>query len=273
MRPDAAPIQDWSAYAFVMRCWALKMVASLGRWLSRDVAVRSTVEDRRARRAVPLPTVQCLESREVRSAMAGLSPPRAEPAAVSPANVVEPVEGHATNTGGFEPMFNGTNTAGWFIPYQWGKAIAKNGQILLTGDKDFFLVSRNTYSNFILEADVLIPSQGNSGLQFRSRYGLNSINGYQADVDTEARNWAGGLWTQSRGWLARPAHRAPVAPGHWNHYEVEATGNHIEILVNGTVTVDTYNNAFTDGHIALQDHGTKGAVYHFKNVEIENLGG
>jgi hypothetical protein len=122
-------------------------------------------------------------------------------------------------------------------------------------------------------ADVLIPQQGNSGLEFRSHYRHNSINGYQADVDTAARNWAGGLWSQSRGWLARPSRRAPVVPGHWNHYEVDAIGDHVRIVVNNTVTVDTYNNVFTDGHIALQDHGSKDALYRFKNVLIKDLGG
>jgi Domain of Unknown Function (DUF1080) len=176
------------------------------------------------------------------------------------------------NAAGFVPMFNGTNTAGWFIPYDTGRAFVRHGQVLLTGPKKFFLVSEKTYTNFILTADVLIPEQGKSGLEFRSKYGHNSINGYQAAVDTQDRNWAGGIWIQSRGWLAHPPQRAPVVPGHWNHYEVDAIGNHIRVLVNNTVTVNIDNDLFTDGHIALQDHGTANGIYRFKNVEIEDLG-
>jgi Domain of Unknown Function (DUF1080) len=214
--------------------------------------------------------VQSLERREVLSALSGSSPTRAPAAAVGTANGVEPDQGAAP---GFVPMFDGTNTAGWFIPYDSGRAVAKNGQVLLTGDKKFFLVSQKSYTNFILMADVLIPVQGRSGLEFRSSYDHNFVNGYKADVITGGGIRAGGLWSQSRGWLARPSHTAPVVPGHWNHFEVEAIGDHIRILVNNTVTVDTDNNLFADGHIALQDHGTQGGVYRFKNVEIEDLGG
>jgi hypothetical protein len=199
-----------------------------------------------------------------------LAPPRADLFEAPPASIAPPVGGQPAPSPSFVPMFNGVNTAGWFNPYDWGQAVARNGQILLTSSKNFFLVSKQTYSNFILQADVLIPPGGNSGVQFRSQYGHNFMEGYQADMDTGNRNWAGGLYFQNRGWLAHPPHRAPVVPGHWNHYMVEAIGNHIVITVNGRVTIDTYNNIATSGHIALQDHGSPG-VYHFKNVEIEVL--
>src|SRR5262249_33957075 len=141
----------------------------------------------------------------------------------------------AMDATGFVPMFNGINTAGWFNPYDWGRAVAKNGQILLSSSKKFFLVTKATYHDFIMQADVRIPPGGNSGIQFRSRAGHNFMEGYQADVDTGDRNWAGGLWFEDKGWLARPARRAPVVPGHWNHYVVQAIGNHFIINVNGKV--------------------------------------
>ena len=204
----------------------------------------------------------------VLSDVPGLPTLRTGPAAVGPADAAAPAPGGT----GFVPMFNGTNLDGWVNPYDWGRAaVAKNGDILLTGSKNFFLVSKQTYQNFIVEADVLIPPGGNSGLQFRSQYGHNSMQGYQADMDTTfSRNWAGGLWFQGRSWLARAHPRAPVKPGQWNHYVVAAIGNHITITVNGTVTVDTHNNIASDGHIALQDHGSPG-VYRFRNVEIQVL--
>jgi hypothetical protein len=173
----------------------------------------------------------------------------------------------------FVPMFNGTNTAGWFNPFDTGRAWAKDGQILLSGDKKFFLVSRQSYTNFILAADILIPVQGRGGLQFRASYDDNFVNGYKADVITSDSILPGGLWSQSRGWLDRPSQKAHVVPGHWNEYEVEAIGDHITILVNNTATVNTQNSLFKTGRIALQDHGTKDAVYRFKDVEIEDLGG
>ena len=236
---------------------------------SHDRVVRSTAFGRRAA-AVPWPAVESLERREVLSAVSALTTPLANLVKVPPADVAPPAGGQPAPSPGFVPMFNGVDTSGWFIPYDWGRAVAKKGQVLLTGNKGFFLVSRQTYSNFILQADVLIPPGGNSGVQFRSQYGHNFMQGYQADMDTGDRNWAGGLWFQYRGWLARSRHKAPVVPGHWNHYMIEAIGNRIVITVNGRVTVNTQNNIASSGHIALQDHGGPG-VYHFKNVQIEVL--
>ena len=244
----------------------------IGGWRSRGNRVRSTAAVRRPRRASCGGTVQALEDRVVLSDVAGLSTPRTGPAAVGPADAAAPVPAPAPGGTGFVPMFNGTNLDGWVNPYDWGRAaVAKNGDILLTGNKNFFLVFQQTYRNFIVEADVLVPAGGNSGLQFRSQYGHDSMMGYQAEMDTMAsRNWAGGLEFNGRGFLA-PAHpRAPIKPGRWNHYVVEAIGDHITITVNGTVTVDADNTLASDGHIALQDHGSPG-MYRFRNVEIEAL--
>ena len=227
----------------------------------------------RRRRSFAHWAIQPLEHRQIMSVAPGLLPPGGVPATVRPIKVPAsaPLTADTVSGSGFVPMFNGVNTAGWINPYDWGRAVAKNGQILLTGTKGFFLVSKQTYQNFIVEADVWIPPGGNSGLQFRSRYGHNFMQGYQADMDTNpTRNWAGGLWFQYRGWLAHAKPRARVKAGQWNHYEVEAIGNHIVITVNGTVTVNTYENIYSAGHVALQDHGSPG-VYRFKNVEIEVL--
>jgi hypothetical protein len=211
-----------------------------------------------------------LEKREVLTLLSALPASRASGPPVvdqAPAPSAAPPVGATT---GFVPMFNGINLAGWFNPYDWGHAVARGGQVLLSSPKNFFLVTRATYGDFIMQVDVLIPPGGNSGIQFRSIYGHNFVQGPQADMDTGDRNWAGGLWFQDRGWLARPPHRARVVPGHWNHYQLEAVGDHVVITVNGKVTVDVYRKIVPVGHIALQDHGSPGYVQ-FRNVEIEAL--
>lgn len=234
---------------------------------------RRISRDRRSNRAVEPPAVRALEKRELLTVAVGPPLPQAGTAMVGPASASASDATTAPASQGFVPMFDGNSTAGWFNPYDSGRAFAKNGQIILTGGQKFFLVSKNTYKNFILEADILIPPDGNSGIQFRSQYRHNFVTGYQADVDTQNRNWAGGLWFEGRNWLARPAHQAPVRPGQWNHYRIEAIGDHIRIIVNGAVTVDTHQSLAFDGHIALQDHGTPGGIYRFKNVQIMDLGG
>ncbi len=171
----------------------------------------------------------------------------------------------------FVPMFNGSNTAGWFNPFNYGRVRTRNGQILLSSDRTFFLVSDRTYSNFILSADILLPPGGRSGLEFRMKMTRTYVNGYKADAYIGANIGDGGLWSQSDGWLARPPRWVHAVSGHWNHYVVEAVGDHITILVNNHVTVNMDSRLFTQGYIALQCHGDPNGVYHFKNIEIENF--
>ncbi len=206
-----------------------------------------------------------VESLEGRQLLSGASHPAAEVRRAALPAIAIPA-------GGFVPMFDGKDLNGWVNPYDSGRAYAKNGEVFLAGPKKFFLVSLNTYQNFVLEADVKIPVAGNSGFQFRSRYGHDLVRGYQADVDSTPRNWAGGLWFEGRNWIARPSHPAPVKVGRWNHYVVSAIGNHIQISVNGVTTVDVHSDIDSSGHIALQDHGGEG-VYAFRNVMIDDLGG
>jgi hypothetical protein len=211
-----------------------------------------------------------LERRELLISTSGLLSTVSAPAVIAhrPSDSSEPPP--PSGTTGFVPMFNGINTAGWFSPFDWGQAVARRNQVVLTSPKNYFFVTRATYANFIIQADVLIPPGGNSGIQFRTIYGHDFVEGPQADMDTGDRNWAGGLWFQDTGWLARPPHRAPVLPGQWNHYDLEAIGDHVIIWVNGRVTVDVYRKIPATGHIALQDHGSAGSV-HLRNIDIQVL--
>ena len=102
----------------------------------------------------------------------------------------------------FKPMFDGKSTSGWTKPFDWGEVAVTDGEIILTGSKKFFLVTEKTYKNFVLEGEVFCPKGGNSGFQFRCHFQKNKLWGYQAEVDTSDRKWAGGLYDEGRrGWL------------------------------------------------------------------------
>jgi hypothetical protein len=177
---------------------------------------------------------------------------------------------------GFKPLFDGKSTNGWTKPYDWGDVAIVDGEIQLTGNKKFFLVTEKTYKNFILEGEVLCPEGGNSGFQFRCHYTKNKLWGYQAEVDTSGRKWAGGLYDEGRrAWLVnlkdKPEAQAAFKNGTWNKYRVEANGDHLKIFVNGVQTVDFHDKEDAEGHIALQHHGEKGLTYKFRNVQIKEL--
>lgn len=179
----------------------------------------------------------------------------------------------------FVPLFDGESLAGWTKPFDWGEAWVEEGEIRLRGDEKFFLVSEERYGDFILEAEVMVPDSGNSGIQFRSHFEPNRVWGYQAEVDPSARRWSGGIYDEARrGWLVpldgeeQEAARAAFRNGAWNRYRIEAIGDHLRVFVNGVLTTDTYDATDLEGHIALQHHGEAGLTYRFRNVRIRDLG-
>jgi len=177
----------------------------------------------------------------------------------------------------FTPLFDGKTTDGWIKPYDWGEVRVENEIVYLEGSPKFFLVTEKTYRDFVLEVEVNVPVGGNSGIQFRSHYKQNKVWGYQAEVDTSGRKWAGGLYDEGRrGWLHplkdQPEAQAAFKNGQWNKYRVEAVGDRLRIWVNDVLTTDYRDTVDAEGHIALQHHGEKGKTYQFRNVRIKVLG-
>ena len=92
-----------------------------------------------------------------------------------------------------------------------------------------FLATKTKYSNFILEFDVLIDNDLNSGVQFRSEslknYLDGRVHGYQCEIETSSRKWAGGIYDEARrGWLY-PLSRNKIGQrafinGNWNKYRI-----------------------------------------------------
>ena len=179
--------------------------------------------------------------------------------------------------GKWRPLFDGKTLNGWTKPFDWGEAWVEGGEIRLRGNRKFFLVYEEVFHDFELVVEVNVPVGGNSGIQFRSHYRKNRLWGYQAEVDTSPRRWAGGLYDEGRrGWLVplrdAPEKQKAFRNNSWNTYRIRAVGPRIQIWVNGIQTVDFVDqdtkNRDLDGYIALQHHGERGLIYRFKNIRI-----
>lgn len=191
------------------------------------------------------------------------------------------------STDGFTPLFDGKTMNGWRNPYDWGTIEVKNGEIHLTGEKKFFVVTEKTYGDFVFEGDVLLPEgKANSGFMFRAHVQPNKVFGYQAEVDGDAnRKWSGGLYDEGRRmWFISPvkgdqaseaAFRARAGDcfrrNDWNTYRITCQGKRLKIEVNGVVTTDVEDDADARGVIAIQHHGEKGATYKFRNLRLKEL--
>ena len=69
-----------------------------------------------------------------------------------------------------------------------------------------FMATKNKYGDFILEFDVKVDFGLNSGVQFRSNsfadFKNGRVHGYQCEIETSSRKWAGGIYDEARrGWL------------------------------------------------------------------------
>jgi len=188
---------------------------------------------------------------------------------------------------GFVPLFDGKTLTGWTNPYDWGKIDIVDGEIHLTGEKKFFVVTEKTYADFVFEGDIFLPpGQANSGFMFRAHVEKNKVFGYQAEVDGDAkRKWSGGLYDEGRRmWFISPikgnaeseaAFRARAGDAFkrndWNTYRITCKGTHLKIEVNGVTTTDVEDATDATGVIAIQHHGEKGATYKFRNLRIKEL--
>ncbi|MCB1208291.1 MAG: DUF1080 domain-containing protein [Verrucomicrobiales bacterium] len=188
---------------------------------------------------------------------------------------------------GFTPLFDGKTMTGWRNAYEWGKIEVVDGEIHLTGEKKFFVVTEKNYSDFVFEADILLPAgKANSGFMFRAHVAPNKVTGYQAEVDgDETRKWSGGLYDEGRRmWFISPikgdkasedAFRARAGDAFkrndWNTYRITCQGKHLKIEVNGVVTTDVEDATDASGPIAIQHHGEKGQTYKFRNLRIKEL--
>lgn len=143
-----------------------------------------------------------------------------------------------------------------------------------------FLTTRENYGDFILEYEVYLDSQLNSGVQIRSNstssYRNGRVHGYQVEIDPSARAWSGGIYDEARrGWLyplsrnekARSAFRL----AQWNHFRVEAIGNTINTWINGVHTSRLVDDMTDSGFIGLQVHSINDESLDGVEVKWRNL--
>jgi len=220
------------------------------------------------------------------------------------AAVLAPLRSSLAGEEGFTPLFDGKTLTGWKNPYEWGKAEVVDGEIRLTGDKKFFLITEKSYRDFIFEGEILLPEgKANSGFMFRAQVenagtAKAKVFGYQAEVDgDESRKWAGGLYDEGRrAWFISPRNNAgkDAAPedkkacaesiaafrkragdcfkrNDWNQYRITCQGKKLKIEVNGVVTTEVEDDKDASGPIGLQHHGEKGQTYRFRNLRIREL--
>lgn len=173
-----------------------------------------------------------------------------------------------------------------------GKESANGGDIITT----------EQYSDFVFDLEwKMLTKGGNSGIKYFVKEGLsnNEKHGigpeYQI-LDDENHPWMlegkmqpGDYHTLASLYEIYPAeNKSPNSLGEWNHSRIVAHGKHVEHWFNGTKVLEYERDSddfrkkvakskfsqfenfgeATEGHILLQDHGSKTA---FRNIRIKEL--
>ncbi len=186
-------------------------------------------------------------------------------------------------SGGWKSLFNGKNLDGWEQLNGKARYEVKNGEIIGTTvpkEPNSFLATKEKYGDFILELELLVNNEMNSGIQIRSEssadYQNYRVHGYQVEVDPSDRAWSGGIYDEARrGWLYQldinPKGQKAFKRDAWNKYRIECIGNSIRTWINGISTANVVDNMTASGFIALQVHGIYGDMKPGMQIRWRNI--
>ena len=171
-----------------------------------------------------------------------------------------------TDKDGFINLIDGQSLNGWSIIGN-GSWVVGNG--IVEGNKAMgFLVSDQSYKNFVIRAEFWANEDANSGIFLRcqDRTKVTSDNAYEVNIFDKRpdQNYATGAIVD-----VAKVNPVPKAAGKWNTFEITANGSHFKVLMNGVVTVaDGQDSKFTEGPIALQ---SAGGIVKFRKLQIKPL--
>jgi len=202
---------------------------------------------------------------------------------------------------GWQLLFDGTNTTGWHgynltgIPDCW---TIEDGSLTMNttgGAESQDIITDKSYRSFAFYAEFKVTEGANSGIIFQiaedTLYKFPYETGPEFQViDTE--NWPDPLeeWQIcGANYAMHPPMVKPYKPvGEWNQALIVVNGDDVTFILNGEITVQYTKNSpewielrnsgkwsdypdygkYDEGHISLQNHGTK--VW-YRNVKLKEL--
>lgn len=190
---------------------------------------------------------------------------------------------------GFELLFNGKDLDNW----KGNKTdyIVEDNAIAIypTGKGHGNLYTEKEYSDFVFRFEFQLTPGANNGLGIHTSLdGDAAYNGKEIQIlDNTAPVYANLQPYQYHGSVygIAPAKRGFLNPvGEWNEEEVIVKGDHVKVILNGTVILDadlkkaTRNGTMDKkdhpglkvhkGHIAFLGHGT---IVRFRNIRVKDL--
>ncbi|MDP9037656.1 MAG: DUF1080 domain-containing protein [Acidobacteriota bacterium] len=206
---------------------------------------------------------------------------------------------------GFRPIFNGASLDGWETdPRYWrvenGLLVGEVTPATLLKQNNFAIWRGGRPADFELKVEFRISSQGNSGINYRSKEIAGTrflLRGYQADIDGANAYTGQNYEERGRTFLAprgaityvatgqKPAVIASlgsaeelaafIKPGGWNRYHVIARGTVLLHILNGhvmceVIDADTEHRKMS-GLIGVQVHVGPPMKVEYRSILLKDL--
>src|SRR5690606_21044356 len=161
--------------------------------------------------------------------------------------------------GSWQQLFNGRDLSGWKQLNGKAEYKVENGEIVgitVANQPNSFLATEKDYGDFILELELKVDPEMNSGIQFRSLslpgYQNGRVHGYQMEVDPSSRQWSGGIYDEARrGWLypleLNAEGKKAFKNTEWNTYRTECIGNTVRNWIKGIPTAHSIDSVTPQG--------------------------
>lgn len=171
----------------------------------------------------------------------------------------------AQTGGGWTTLFNGKDLSNWNITGNADWRVT-DGVIEATKARGF-LVSKQSYGDFEMRADVWTTPDSNGGLLFRITKpddpGIE--NGYELNINDKRADQTGR--TGSIVNVAKPLVQFD-AGGKWVTAVITAKGPHMVATLNGIKTAEADDMKYARGPVSLQ---AAGGIVRYRNVQIREL--
>ena len=146
---------------------------------------------------------------------------------------------------------------------------AADGAIQATeGPGTSFLLTKESYSNFVLRIEFWVSDDANSGIYMRCQdpAAITDRSCYEANIYDQRPDLSFG--TGGIVHVGPVAEPYPKAGGKWNTYEITLNDEHLMVSLNGEQTVHVTDTQFAAGPIGLQ--WARGTV-RFRSMQIMPL--
>src|SRR5262249_1263716 len=121
-----------------------------------------------------------------------------------------------------------------------------NGLLVPCGRPAGYLTSDSSYKNFVLSIDFRTGEDTTNGVFVRWP---EENGGYEVQI---WRQQPAGYNTGAIVGTAKTQRDFKFKPNQWNHYEIQARGSHLVVILNGETTLDINDTKFSEGNLRLQ---------------------